>query len=123
MPDAPTFGRYTEIPYDRMTPEQQEGSRSLIETRGRLPGPTKIWVHNPQLAKVAGLCLRSQAPTRMVAAVVVSALQLFVVFQTSGSAALAQGVRAVTTIVGLYIAGIVISHFTLWRNALASAER
>src|SRR5262249_6767483 len=28
--------------------------RSLIETRGRLPGPTKIWVHNPKLAKVAG---------------------------------------------------------------------
>ncbi len=54
MPDAPTFGRYTEIPYDQMTPEQQEGYRSLMETRGRLPGPTKIWVHNPRLAKVAG---------------------------------------------------------------------
>ena len=26
MSDAPTFGRYTEIPYDEMTPEQQEGS-------------------------------------------------------------------------------------------------
>jgi len=37
-----------------MTPEQQEGYRSLIEARGRLPGPTKIWVHNPKLAKVAG---------------------------------------------------------------------
>jgi 4-carboxymuconolactone decarboxylase len=54
MPDTPTFGRYAEIPYDQMTPEQQEGYRSLIETRGRLPGPTKIWVHNPKLAKVAG---------------------------------------------------------------------
>src|SRR5271166_3878243 len=54
MPDIPTFGRYAEIPYDRMTPEQQEGYRSLIETRGRLPGPTKIWVHNPKLAKAAG---------------------------------------------------------------------
>ena len=54
MPDTPTFGRYAEIPYDRMTPEQQEGYRSLIETRGRLPGPTKIWVHNPKLAKAAG---------------------------------------------------------------------
>lgn len=54
MPDAPTFGRYAEIPYDQMTPEQQEGYRSLIESRGRLPGPTKIWVHNPKLAKVAG---------------------------------------------------------------------
>lgn len=54
MPETPTFGRYAEIPYDRMTPEQQEGYRSMIEARGRLPGPTKIWVHNPKLAKVAG---------------------------------------------------------------------
>ena len=34
MPETPTFGRYAEIPYDQMTPEQQEGYRSLIETRG-----------------------------------------------------------------------------------------
>ena len=54
MPDTPTFGRYAEIPYDQMTPEQQEGYRSMIETRGGLPGPSKIWVHNPKLAKVAG---------------------------------------------------------------------
>ena len=54
MPGTPTFGRYAEIPYEEMTPEQQEGYRSLIETRGGLPGPSKIWVHNPQLAKVAG---------------------------------------------------------------------
>ena len=33
MPDNPTFGRYAEIPYDQMTPEQQEGCRSLVETR------------------------------------------------------------------------------------------
>jgi 4-carboxymuconolactone decarboxylase len=54
MPETPTFGRYAEIPYDRMTPEQQEAYRALIETRGRLPGPTKVWVHNPKLAKAAG---------------------------------------------------------------------
>jgi len=36
MPDKPTFGRYSEIPYEQMTPEQQEAYRSLIETRGRL---------------------------------------------------------------------------------------
>jgi 4-carboxymuconolactone decarboxylase len=54
MPETPTFGRYAEIPYDQMTPEQQDGYRSLIETRGRLPGPTKIWVHNPKLSKAAG---------------------------------------------------------------------
>ena len=28
MPETPTFGRYAEIPYDQMTPEQQEGYRS-----------------------------------------------------------------------------------------------
>ena len=33
MPDTPTFGRYTEIPYDEMTPEQQEGYRVLKEVR------------------------------------------------------------------------------------------
>jgi 4-carboxymuconolactone decarboxylase len=54
MPDIPTFGRYAEIPYDRMTPGQQEGYRSLIETRGQVGGPSKIWVHNPKLAKAAG---------------------------------------------------------------------
>jgi 4-carboxymuconolactone decarboxylase len=54
MPETPTFGRYTEIPYDQMTPEQQDGYRSMIESRGGLPGPSKIWVHNPKLAKVAG---------------------------------------------------------------------
>jgi 4-carboxymuconolactone decarboxylase len=54
MSDKPTFGRYAEIPYDQMTPEQQEGYRSLVATRGRLPGPTKIWVHNPKLAMAAG---------------------------------------------------------------------
>jgi len=54
MAETPTFGRYAEIPYDRMTPAQQDAYRSLIETRGRLPGPNKIYVHNPGLAKVMG---------------------------------------------------------------------
>ena len=54
MPDTPTFGRYAEIPFDRMTPEQQEGYRFLIDgPRGRLPGPYKIWVHNPKLVHAA----------------------------------------------------------------------
>jgi 4-carboxymuconolactone decarboxylase len=54
MPGTPTFGRYAEIPYDEMTPEQQEAYRSLIETRGRLPGPSKIHVENLPLVKVIG---------------------------------------------------------------------
>lgn len=56
MSDAPTFGRYAEIPVDRMTPEQREGYRFMVDgPRGRLPGPYKVWVHNPTL-------LRSAAP-------------------------------------------------------------
>jgi 4-carboxymuconolactone decarboxylase len=54
MPNTPTFGRYAELPYEQMTPEQQEGYRAMIESRGGLPGPSKIWLHNPKLAKVAG---------------------------------------------------------------------
>jgi 4-carboxymuconolactone decarboxylase len=48
MPDTPTFGRYTEIPFDRMTPEQQEGYRFLVDgPRGRLP-----WISQTLLAFV-----------------------------------------------------------------------
>src|SRR2546421_13071324 len=54
MAEPPTFGRSAEIPYDHMTPEQQAGYRSMLEVRGRLPGPNKIYVHNPKLAKVMG---------------------------------------------------------------------
>jgi hypothetical protein len=47
---APTFGRYAEIPVDRMTPEQRDGCRFLVEgPLGRLPGPYKVWVNNPKL--------------------------------------------------------------------------
>ena len=66
MADTPTFGRYAEIPYDQMTPEQQDAYRSLIETRGRLPGPNKIYVHNPKLAKVDGAA-RRPLPHRLLA--------------------------------------------------------
>jgi hypothetical protein len=41
MGETPTFGRYAEIPYDKMTREQQEGYRALLEARGRLPGPAR----------------------------------------------------------------------------------
>ena len=54
MADTPTFGRYAEIPVDRMTKEQQEGYRFLVEgPRGRLPGPYKVWVNNPRLVHAA----------------------------------------------------------------------
>ena len=53
MPETPTFGRYAEIPYDEMTPEQQEGYRFLVKVRGAAGGPSKIWVHNPKLVKAS----------------------------------------------------------------------
>jgi 4-carboxymuconolactone decarboxylase len=50
MPDTPTFGRYTEIPVEKMTAEQQAGYRLMVDgPRGRLPGPYRVWVHNPKL--------------------------------------------------------------------------
>jgi 4-carboxymuconolactone decarboxylase len=54
MSRAATFGRYAEIPFDEMTPEQQDGYKAMLESRGGLPGPAKIIVHNPKLAKVIG---------------------------------------------------------------------
>jgi 4-carboxymuconolactone decarboxylase len=54
MSETPTFGRYAELPVERMTAAQQEGYRFLVEgPRGRLPGPYKIWVHNPKLVHAA----------------------------------------------------------------------
>src|SRR5437660_9605339 len=54
MSVTPTFGRYAEIPVDQMTAEQREGYRFLIDgPRGRLPGPYKVWVHNPKLLRAA----------------------------------------------------------------------
>ena len=54
MSDKGTFGRYPEIPVDRMTPEQRAGYRFLVDgPRGRLPGPYKVWVHNPKLLRAA----------------------------------------------------------------------
>jgi 4-carboxymuconolactone decarboxylase len=53
MTDKPTFGRYAELPYDDMTPEQQAAYRHLVDGRGGLPGPYKIWLHNPKLVHAA----------------------------------------------------------------------
>ena len=54
MSETPTFGRYAEIPVDKMTTEQREAYRFLVEgPRGRLPGPYKVWVHNPKLVHAA----------------------------------------------------------------------
>src|SRR5260370_21433304 len=53
----PTVGRFTEIPSDQYTPEQQEAYRSLIDAEGLKPGaalpsaPLKIWMSNPKVSK------------------------------------------------------------------------
>jgi 4-carboxymuconolactone decarboxylase len=54
MATIATFGRYAEIPVDAMTPAQRDGYRFLVDgPRGRLPGPYKVWVHNPKLVHAA----------------------------------------------------------------------
>jgi 4-carboxymuconolactone decarboxylase len=54
MSATPTFGRYAEMPVDQMSPAQREGYRFLVDgPRGRLPGPYKVWVHNPRLVHAA----------------------------------------------------------------------
>src|SRR5512132_537506 len=54
MSATPTFGRYAEMHVDQMTAEQKEGYRFLVDgPRGKLPGPYKIWVHNPKLLRAA----------------------------------------------------------------------
>src|SRR6266851_8038286 len=53
----PNVGRFTEIPYDQLTPEQQEAYRTFIDAEGLEPGaalpsaPLKIWISNPKLSK------------------------------------------------------------------------
>src|ERR1700757_2053064 len=54
MSDTPTFGRYAELPVDRMPKEQRDAYRAMVDgPRGRLPGPYKVWVHNPKLLRAA----------------------------------------------------------------------
>src|SRR6201987_540731 len=47
--DFGTFGRYTEIPVDQVTPEQRKGYGLVVRERGEAPGPYKIFIQNPHL--------------------------------------------------------------------------
>jgi 4-carboxymuconolactone decarboxylase len=50
----PTFGRYTELTLDEMDDAQKDAYRFLMDgPRGRLPGPYKVWIHNPKLVHAA----------------------------------------------------------------------
>jgi 4-carboxymuconolactone decarboxylase len=54
MAATPTFGRYAELSLDEMTAEQKAAYHYLIDgPRGRLPGPYKVWIHNPKLVHAA----------------------------------------------------------------------
>jgi 4-carboxymuconolactone decarboxylase len=54
MSDTPTFGRYAELRTDQMTPDQRDAYKAMVDgPRGRLPGPYKVWVHNPKLLHAA----------------------------------------------------------------------
>jgi hypothetical protein len=54
LPISATFGRYNEIPYNQMSPQQQDAYKALAQVEGdgspNLPGPLKIWVNNPALS-------------------------------------------------------------------------
>ena len=54
MAETPTFGRYAEIPYDQMTPGQQEGYRSMIEAAAACRARTRSTCTTRKLAKVMG---------------------------------------------------------------------
>ena len=54
MPATPTFGRYAELTLDQMNDAQKEAYHFLMNgPRGRLPGPYKVWIHNPKLVHAA----------------------------------------------------------------------
>jgi 4-carboxymuconolactone decarboxylase len=49
--DFGTFGRYEEIPVERMPPEMRDAYEFTKKLRGRVPGPHKIWLANTKLSK------------------------------------------------------------------------
>ena len=51
-PRTPTFGRYAERPVDELTPDQRAGYELLMRERGMVPGPSKIWLQNPDAIRL-----------------------------------------------------------------------
>jgi hypothetical protein len=51
--DNSTVSALAALPKSARTPEQQESYRFLVETRGAAGGPSRIWVHNPNLVKAS----------------------------------------------------------------------
>lgn len=50
--DFGTFGRYAEIPLERMTAEQKRAYEFTVKMRGLVPGPYKIWLQNPKIIEL-----------------------------------------------------------------------
>lgn len=46
-----TFGRFVETPTDAMPPDMRDAYDFTRQLRGLVPGPHKIWLANPTLAK------------------------------------------------------------------------
>lgn len=46
-----SFGRYKETPVDRMSPDEKDAYDFTMKLRGLVPGPHKIWLANPTLAR------------------------------------------------------------------------
>jgi 4-carboxymuconolactone decarboxylase len=50
--DFGTFGGYTELRLDEITPDQKKAFKFTVKERGEVPGPYKIWLQNPKLIEV-----------------------------------------------------------------------
>lgn len=50
--DFGSFGRYAEIPLEKMTADQKRAYEFTVKERGLVPGPYKIWLQNPKLIEV-----------------------------------------------------------------------
>ena len=62
MDDAPSFGRYSEIPEDRMTPEQRAAYRHLVDgPRGGLTSDLRLLDERGVAAAVLGMALYTGA--------------------------------------------------------------
>ncbi len=50
--DFGTFGRYRELPLDKMSTDQKRAYEFTVKERGQVPGPYKIWLQNPKLEEI-----------------------------------------------------------------------
>jgi 4-carboxymuconolactone decarboxylase len=50
--DFGTFGRYRELPIEKMTADQKRAYEFTMKERGQVPGPYKIFLQNPKLIEV-----------------------------------------------------------------------